>query len=78
MVVFVGFSVVDWVVLFSEDILECLISWLLFDVLVKGGDYKVEEIVGGKVVMDNGGLVEVFYFEEGVFIIGIIDIIVKW
>ena len=35
------------------------------DVLVKGGDYKVEEIVGAKEVMANGGTVKVKAGEGG-------------
>ena len=77
MAVLAGLSAVDWVVPFSEDTPERLISRLLPDVLVKGGDYKVEEIAGGKAVMDNGGSVEVLHFEEGVSTTGIIDTIVK-
>jgi D-beta-D-heptose 7-phosphate kinase/D-beta-D-heptose 1-phosphate adenosyltransferase len=51
--------VVDWVVEFSEDTPERLISYLLPDVLVKGGDYQVGEVAGAKQVMANGGQVEI-------------------
>lgn len=47
------------------------------DILVKGGDYKIEDIVGGKEVIENGGEVKVFIFEDGVLIIGIIECIIK-
>lgn len=58
-------SCVDWVVPFSEDTPERLISRLLPDILVKGGDYKPEEIAGGKQVSDNGGKVIVLDFLDG-------------
>lgn len=48
---------VDAVVIFEEDTPLELISALLPDVLVKGGDYTLEQIVGAKEVMSNGGRV---------------------
>jgi bifunctional ADP-heptose synthase (sugar kinase/adenylyltransferase) len=45
------------VVLFSEDTPENLIVKLLPDVLVKGGDWPVDRIVGGKEVTAAGGRV---------------------
>ena len=53
---------VDWVVPFSEDTPARLIARILPDVLVKGGDYRSEEIAGGDVVLENGGRVEVLDF----------------
>ena len=38
---------------------------MLPDVLVKGGDYKPEDIVGGKEVLQNGGEVRVLAFRDG-------------
>jgi D-beta-D-heptose 7-phosphate kinase/D-beta-D-heptose 1-phosphate adenosyltransferase len=35
------------------------------DVIVKGGDYKVEEIAGAKEVMENGGRVVIYPIVEG-------------
>jgi rfaE bifunctional protein nucleotidyltransferase chain/domain len=58
-------SSVDAVVPFSEDTPLDLIKAIMPDVLAKGGDYKVETIVGAKEVMDNGGSVEVIQFVEG-------------
>lgn len=77
MAVLAGLSSVDWVVPFSEDTPRRLISQLLPDVLVKGGDYKLEAIAGAKEVMDNGGEVKVLSFEDGVSTTGIIDKIVN-
>lgn len=65
MKVLLGLKAVDWVVPFSEDTPERLISLLLPDVLVKGGDYKIEDIAGAKLVMQNGGVVKVLDFVDG-------------
>ncbi|MFZ7265602.1 bifunctional D-glycero-beta-D-manno-heptose-7-phosphate kinase/D-glycero-beta-D-manno-heptose 1-phosphate adenylyltransferase HldE [Avibacterium avium] len=65
MTVLAGLAAVDWVVEFSEDTPQRLISEVLPDLLVKGGDYKPEEIAGGKEVIANGGKVKVLNFENG-------------
>ncbi len=49
---------VDWVVAFSEDTPQRLISEVLPDILVKGADYEVNEIAGAKEVIENGGEVK--------------------
>ncbi|OAJ33529.1 bifunctional D-glycero-beta-D-manno-heptose-7-phosphate kinase/D-glycero-beta-D-manno-heptose 1-phosphate adenylyltransferase HldE [Piscirickettsia salmonis] len=46
---------VDWVVPFSEDTPERLISVVLPDILIKGSDYQVHEIAGSQQVLANGG-----------------------
>lgn len=56
---------VDGIVLFEEDTPLNLISTLLPDVLVKGADYAIENIVGGKEVIANGGEVKTIDFVEG-------------
>lgn len=66
MAVLAGLASVDWVTSFSEDTPERLIGRILPDVLVKGGDYRIEEIAGGRRVQDNGGSVVVLDFVEGV------------
>lgn len=48
---------VDYVIPFSEDTPEKLIEAISPDVLVKGSDYKPEDIAGGKHVLKNGGRV---------------------
>jgi len=48
---------VDYVCLFDEETPARIISRLLPDVLVKGGDYKIEEIVGHETVLEAGGQV---------------------
>jgi D-beta-D-heptose 7-phosphate kinase/D-beta-D-heptose 1-phosphate adenosyltransferase len=57
--------VVDWVVPFSEDTPERLISRVLPDVLVKGGDYQPDKIAGSRAVLANGGSVRVLPFVDG-------------
>jgi rfaE bifunctional protein nucleotidyltransferase chain/domain len=55
--VLAALACVDRVVLFPEDTPLALITRLAPDILVKGGDYQLEEIVGREVVMARGGLV---------------------
>jgi D-beta-D-heptose 7-phosphate kinase/D-beta-D-heptose 1-phosphate adenosyltransferase len=66
MQVLAGLGAVDWVVPFSDDTPQALIEAVLPDILVKGGDYRPEDIVGGKAVIANGGEVKVLGFEDGV------------
>lgn len=56
---------VDMVVLFSEDTPLSLIEQLRPDVLVKGGDYTLDTIVGAKETLARGGSVEIIPFWEG-------------
>ena len=65
MAVLAGLAAVDWVIEFSEDTPQRLISEILPNLLVKGGDYKVEEIAGGREVIENGGEVRVLQFKDG-------------
>jgi D-beta-D-heptose 7-phosphate kinase/D-beta-D-heptose 1-phosphate adenosyltransferase len=65
MAVLAGLAAVDWVVPFSEDTPARLIAAVLPDVLVKGGDYRPENIAGAKDVLANGGEVRVLAFREG-------------
>jgi D-beta-D-heptose 7-phosphate kinase/D-beta-D-heptose 1-phosphate adenosyltransferase len=50
-------TMIDAVVIFEEDTPIKLITSILPDVLVKGGDYTVDEIAGAKEVIANGGKV---------------------
>ena len=56
---------VDAVVVFEEDTPEDLIKTIVPDILVKGGDYKYQDIVGADFVSVTGGLVEIIPFVEG-------------
>jgi D-glycero-beta-D-manno-heptose 1-phosphate adenylyltransferase len=67
---------VDAVVLFDEETPFELIKLLQPDVLVKGGDYTIDTIVGADVVKDNGGEVVVIPFLEGFSTTGLISRIV--
>ncbi|MFY7880393.1 MAG: D-glycero-beta-D-manno-heptose 1-phosphate adenylyltransferase [Lacibacter sp.] len=57
---------VDAVVLFEQETPLELIQTLKPDVLVKGGDYTIESIVGAEDVMQNGGKVEIIPLIPGV------------
>ena len=63
----------DGVIIFEEDTPLELIKMILPDVLVKGGDYTLEQIVGAKEVMANGGEVKIVPILEGFSTTGIIE-----
>jgi D-beta-D-heptose 7-phosphate kinase/D-beta-D-heptose 1-phosphate adenosyltransferase len=63
--VLAALSSVDWVVPFSEETPARLISQVLPEVLVKGGDYRIEDIAGADVVQQNGGRVEIVPLFKG-------------
>ena len=77
MTVLAGLAAVDWVVAFSADTPAELVSRLLPDVLVKGGDYQADEIVGGKAVIQNGGEVRILSLKEGLSTSAMIESIRK-
>lgn len=64
MTVLAGLGAVDWVVNFAEDTPEALLEQIKPDVLVKGGDYSVEQVVGAPIVQAYGGEVKVLNFVE--------------
>jgi len=76
MIVLGALDAVDWVVGFEEDTPQRLIANVLPDLLVKGGDYKPEEIAGSKEVWANGGDVRVLNFEDGISTSNIIKTII--
>ncbi len=59
--------------LFEEDTPLALIEALQPDVLVKGGDYRVETVVGHEVVLAAGGRVEIVPTVEGFSTTGIVQ-----
>lgn len=63
--VLAGFQFIDYVVIFEEDTPFNLISTIQPDILVKGGDYKIENIVGHDIVEAHGGKVMTIPFVEG-------------
>ena len=62
MAVLAGLGAVDWVVSFDEDTPERLLRRLKPNVLVKGGDYREDQVVGGDLVKAYGGQVKVLSF----------------
>lgn len=56
---------VDFVEIFTEDTPLNLIKTIQPRILVKGGDWKIEQIVGGKEVIENGGEVYSLNFVDG-------------
>ena len=68
-----GLQSVDWVVPFSEDTPEALLAEIRPDVLVKGGDYAVQEIVGADFVRGYGGDVQVLGLVEDCSTTDIVD-----
>src|SRR5690606_16758843 len=63
--VLAGLESVDAVCLFDEDTPSTLIAALRPDVLVKGADYRLEDVVGREIVEADRGRVELIPFLEG-------------
>lgn len=66
-------QIVDAVVLFEQDTPLELITSIMPDVLVKGGDYTIEQIVGAKEVIAGGGRVVINPVIEGISTTNIIS-----
>jgi len=64
MAVLAGLGAVDWVISFPEDTPENLLGEVKPDVLVKGGDYGIEQVVGADLVKSYGGTVKVLGLVE--------------
>lgn len=64
---------VDAVVYFGEDTPYELIKIVQPDILVKGSDYKPEDIVGADIVLDKGGTIETIDFLDGYSTSGLIE-----
>ena len=69
--VLASFQFIDFVVDFNEDTPYNLISNIIPDVLVKGGDYQIKDIVGHDIVGENGGKTITIPFVEGFSTTGI-------
>ncbi len=63
--VLAALAVVDYVVLFDDPDPGCLITGLLPNVLIKGGDWSPETIIGGDVVRASGGRVATIPLKYG-------------
>jgi D-beta-D-heptose 7-phosphate kinase/D-beta-D-heptose 1-phosphate adenosyltransferase len=66
---------VDYVIPFEEDTPINLINLIMPDILVKGGDYTIDRIIGAQEVLANGGKVEIIPFVPGKSTSAIIDTI---
>jgi D-glycero-beta-D-manno-heptose 1-phosphate adenylyltransferase len=64
---------VDSVIVFNEETPLKTIEALMPDILVKGGDWKIEDIIGSDVVIASGGQVRSITFVEGFSTTGIIE-----
>ena len=73
MAILAALQCVDWVVPFSEDTPERLICRVLPDYLVKGGDYRPEEVAGHQCVTEHGGRVVILKYVAGHSTTGIIS-----
>ena len=63
----------DAIIIFEEDTPLELIKAILPDVLVKGGDYSIEQIAGSKEVLENGGEVKLAKIVAGISTTSIIE-----
>ncbi len=58
-------SCVDYVIIFDDDTPKKLIEALIPDILIKGSDWAIENIVGGEIVLENGGEVKTITLTKG-------------
>lgn len=72
-IVLVDLKPVDFVVIFEEENPYNLIKFILPDVLVKGGDWKPEEIIGSDIVKEHGGKVLSLTYVDNYSTTGIIQ-----
>lgn len=66
-------KVVDYVVMFEEDSPLKLIKQIKPNIIVKGGDYNLDNVVGGEFVKSNGGQVKIVKLLEGYSSSSLID-----
>ncbi len=64
-IVLSAISSIDYIVIFEEDTPFSLIEKIKPNVLVKGGDWTIDQIVGSDIVLSNGGSVKSLSFKEG-------------
>lgn len=77
MAVLAGLGVVDWVVSFNDDTPKRLLKKLQPDVLVKGGDYTVDQVVGAEIIRSYGGDVRVLGVVKNLSTTSIINRVVE-
>lgn len=73
MQVLAALEAVDWVISFDQDSPEQLLAALQPDLLVKGGDYQLDQVVGRDLVESYGGRVEVLDLQPGLSTSGLLD-----
>ena len=67
----------DCIVIFDDDTPLSLIEFVLPDILVKGADWSVENVVGREAVEKNGGMVQTLPFIEGRSTTGVVETIIE-
>ncbi len=72
-----AFYFVDYVTIFNEGTPLNLIKKILPDILVKGGDWNIDNIVGKDIVENSGGIVKTVNYINGLSTTGIIEKIIK-
>ncbi len=77
MAVLAGLGVVDWVISYMDDTPERLLKKIQPDILVKGGDYTPDQVVGADIVRAYGGDVRVLGMIKNLSTTSIIDRVVK-
>jgi D-glycero-beta-D-manno-heptose 1-phosphate adenylyltransferase len=73
LLILASLTIVDAVILFNEDTPLELIKTVMPDVLVKGGDYTVDQIAGAGEVIANGGEVKIIPLLQGFSTTGLIE-----
>ena len=63
-IVLSGLSAVDYIIIFDDDTPYNLINTIIPNVLAKGGDWDIKNIVGSEIVLKNGGMVKSLLFRE--------------
>lgn len=77
MAVVAGLEAVDWVISFDEDTPIPLLEELQPNILIKGGDYGIDEVVGAEIVQAYGGEIKVLAFLDNCSTTGIVEKIQK-
>lgn len=68
-----AFEMVDCVIIFDEDTPYKLIELIKPDILIKGGDWEIKNIIGSDIVLKNGGEVFSLKYKDGYSTTNIID-----
>jgi D-beta-D-heptose 7-phosphate kinase / D-beta-D-heptose 1-phosphate adenosyltransferase len=73
--VLAAIGVIDFITFFDQDTPKELIEYIIPDILVKGGDYSKDTIVGYDFVKANGGTIHIVDYQEGLATTKIIETI---